>query len=155
MLSISPPCQRILGSCTFAIVPEPTPRSNDPREWAFDTPSATCYDLHASCPENAQLEASEVEDMLKIAVGFVVPLVEACGALVIIIEVIRTAGMYLLGLFRHTDAYNIETFRIRLGKSMVMGLEFQMAADISGQSSLIKAPQARSKPFQSIDSVPS
>jgi uncharacterized membrane protein len=71
-----------------------------------------------------------VEDTLKTAIGFVVPIVEACGAFVIVIEVLRTAGTYLIGLFRRTDAHSIETFRIRLGKSMVMGLEFQVAADI-------------------------
>ena len=71
-----------------------------------------------------------MEDTLKTAIGFIVPIVEACGAFVIVIEVIRTAGKYLISLFRRTDAHSIETFRIRLGKSMVMGLEFQVAADI-------------------------
>jgi uncharacterized membrane protein len=71
-----------------------------------------------------------MENVLKISIGFIVPIVEACGALVIVIEVLRTIGAYLISLLRQSDSRNMETFRTRLGKSMVMGLEFQVAADI-------------------------
>lgn len=70
-----------------------------------------------------------MEEILDIAVSYIVPVVEACGAIVIVLEVARTFVQYLLGLFRHTRLH-IAALRIRLGKAMVMGLEFQVAADI-------------------------
>jgi uncharacterized membrane protein len=70
-----------------------------------------------------------VEETLKQALGFVVPLVEACGALIIVLEVLRTIVRYLLTFFRR-DPVPMRGLRVRLGRSMVMGLEFQVAADI-------------------------
>jgi len=70
-----------------------------------------------------------MEDYLTIAVGFAVPVVEACGALIIVIEVIRTAVMYLISYLRR-GPLEMTLLRCRLGQSMVMGLEFQVAADI-------------------------
>ena len=58
-----------------------------------------------------------------------VPVIELCGALVIILEVIRTAVQYIGGFFRHSPLHRT-ALRMRLGQSMVMGLEFQVAADI-------------------------
>ena len=70
-----------------------------------------------------------MEHFLTVAVGFVVPVVEACGALVIVIEVVRTMVLYLVGFFKR-DPLETTVLRCRLGQSMVMGLEFQVAADI-------------------------
>jgi uncharacterized membrane protein len=70
-----------------------------------------------------------VEELFTSAIGFTVPIVEACGALVIVLEVIRTALLYLLSFFGRKPRY-VPALRIRLGQSMVMGLEFQVAADI-------------------------
>ena len=50
-------------------------------------------------------------------------------ALVIVIEVIRTIVMYLVG-FLTRGPRETTVLRFRLGQSMVMGLEFQVAADI-------------------------
>jgi uncharacterized membrane protein len=70
-----------------------------------------------------------MEDALRTAIGYVVPLVEACGALVIVIEVVRTIIQYLLLCVRRECA-EVRLLRIRLGQAMVMGIEFQVAADV-------------------------
>ena len=70
-----------------------------------------------------------MEDVLRTAIGYLVPVVEACGALVIVIEVIRTIGQYLLVCVRR-ECIEMRPMRVRLGQAMVMGLEFQVAADI-------------------------
>ena len=70
-----------------------------------------------------------MENMLTTAIAFLVPLVEACGALVIVIEVLRTIVLYLISVLKNSPRQPI-ALRIRLGQSMVMGLEFQVAADI-------------------------
>jgi len=70
-----------------------------------------------------------MEIWLDSALSFLVPVVEACGALVIVIEVARTIIVYVSGYVRHAGPQTA-ALRIRLGQSMVMGLEFQVAADI-------------------------
>lgn len=70
-----------------------------------------------------------METVLRTAVGYLVPAVEACGALVIAIEVVRTIVQYLLTCVRR-DCAVMRPLRLRLGQAMVMGLEFQVAADI-------------------------
>ena len=66
---------------------------------------------------------------LTIIINFIVPLVEACGALVITLEVLRTAAQYVIA-FLGLRPVQLMTLRMRLGQSMVMGLEFLVAADI-------------------------
>jgi uncharacterized membrane protein len=70
-----------------------------------------------------------VNEILTAAIGYAVPVIEACGALIIALEVVRTMIGYVANLFRH-DSGHVSTLRHRLGQSMVMGLEFQVAADI-------------------------
>ena len=70
-----------------------------------------------------------MNEILTAAIGYVVPVIEACGALIIALEVVRTMIGYVANLFRH-DSGHVSTLRHRLGQSMVMGLEFQVAADI-------------------------
>ena len=70
-----------------------------------------------------------MEELIKEAVEFVVPLVEACGALIIVLEVFRTAVRSVIDFFKPVPGRR-RALRIRLGQSMVMGLEFQVAADI-------------------------
>ncbi|HDQ73505.1 MAG TPA: DUF1622 domain-containing protein [Chloroflexi bacterium] len=62
-------------------------------------------------------------------IRYIIPLVEACGALVIILEVARTIIRYLYQFFKPGEA-QIARLRLHLGQSMVVGLEFQVAADI-------------------------
>jgi uncharacterized membrane protein len=70
-----------------------------------------------------------IEESLDSALSYVVPIVEVCGALVIVIEVARTIFVYMIRYLRRTQRQT-EALRLRLGRSMVMGLEFQVAADI-------------------------
>ena len=70
-----------------------------------------------------------MNEILTAAIGYAVPVIEACGALIIALEVVRTMIGYVANLFRHDSGY-VSTLRHRLGQSMVMGLEFQVAADI-------------------------
>lgn len=68
-------------------------------------------------------------EILTQCIGAVVPFVEACGGLVILLEVVRTVIHYVAAFVRRERA-NMPALRMRLGQSMVMGLEFQVAADI-------------------------
>jgi uncharacterized membrane protein len=70
-----------------------------------------------------------MEKLMIEVIGYVVPAVEACGALVIVIEVIRTLIRYLVACFK-PECLILSTLRIQLGQAMVMGIEFQVAADI-------------------------
>jgi uncharacterized membrane protein len=70
-----------------------------------------------------------MENLLVKVIGYVVIGIEACGALVIVIEVIRTIIRYLIACLR-PECLILSTLRIRLGQAMVMGIEFQVAADI-------------------------
>ena len=70
-----------------------------------------------------------MEPVLTQVLGFLVPVVEACGALVVVMGAARTIVRYVLNYFRR-DSVDMRTLRICLGQSMVMGLEFQVAADI-------------------------
>ena len=66
---------------------------------------------------------------LTVAIGYAIPLVEACGIIVIFLEVIRTAIGYVRMFFKNCPSARTH-LRIRLGQSMVLGLEFLVAADI-------------------------
>jgi len=66
---------------------------------------------------------------MRTVIGYLVPLVEAFGALVIMLGAIRTVVQYLRVFFGHGPAH-APSLRIQLGQSMVMGLEFFVAADI-------------------------
>ena len=70
-----------------------------------------------------------LEERVFTVIGFVVPLVEACGALVIIEGVFRAFLQYLRGLFS-SDRTFVANVRLRLVESLVLGLEFQVAADV-------------------------
>jgi uncharacterized membrane protein len=70
-----------------------------------------------------------MEHGLRIAIGYIIPVVEGCGALVIVLEVLRTVARYLMHFARRQEI-PMRSLRARLGRAMVMGLEFQVAADI-------------------------
>lgn len=73
-----------------------------------------------------------MEDILKPVMpylGYVVLGVEACGALIVVLGAIRTMIGYLRVFFGRSPVH-VSALRFRLGQSMVMGLEFQVAADI-------------------------
>jgi uncharacterized membrane protein len=70
-----------------------------------------------------------MEHALTTVLSYLVPLVEACGTVVIVLEVLRAIISYLIAFLKR-DPLNATTLRLRLGQGMVMGLEFQVAADI-------------------------
>ena len=70
-----------------------------------------------------------MENALRTAISYIIPVIEACGTLVIVLEVLRTIVKYLVSFFGRESA-RMAPLRIRLGQAMVMGLEFQVAADI-------------------------
>jgi uncharacterized membrane protein len=62
-------------------------------------------------------------------VEYLVIIVEACGAIVIMMGVARSIIQYIRSFFGHITL-TIRKVRFKLGQSMVMALEFQVAADI-------------------------
>jgi uncharacterized membrane protein len=91
---------------------------------------------YATCPAGRgtwltgfALQEEPVNDILTSFVSFAVPIIEACGAVIISLEVLRTLARYLIAFFGRRPIHMPE-LRTRLGQSMVMGLEFQVAADI-------------------------
>ena len=68
---------------------------------------------------------------LRIIVLEIIVLVEACGAIVVFLGVGKTIVKYLRDFFgRKLPTRQVALLRLQLGQSMVMGLEFQVAADI-------------------------
>ena len=71
-----------------------------------------------------------MEGVLQTIVGNLIIVVEACGALVLIIGVVRSLVGYVRQcIFMHNTRI-IQNLRLSLGQSMVLALEFQVAADI-------------------------
>jgi uncharacterized membrane protein len=70
-----------------------------------------------------------MQEGLMTVVAYLVPLVEAFGILVIVLEVIRTVVRHFYSLLGHRPIYEASS-RIKLAQGMVMGLEFLVAADI-------------------------
>ena len=71
-----------------------------------------------------------LDELLTKSIGIVVPIVEACGGLVIALGVGRALVVYVLNFLKRDCDEKMRTLRIQLGQSMVMGLEFLVAADI-------------------------
>lgn len=69
------------------------------------------------------------EEAIRLLIGYAVPVVEACGALVVMMGVGRAIIRYVRS-FAEQDPLHIASLRLQLGQSMVLGLEFQVAADI-------------------------
>jgi uncharacterized membrane protein len=73
--------------------------------------------------------ANLLDEGMRALISYLVPLVEAFGALVIMVGAIRTIVRYLRACIGGGPD-NMTSLRIQLGQSMVMGLEFFVAADI-------------------------
>lgn len=71
----------------------------------------------------------QVESVLARIMAYIIPVVEACGALVVILGVARAIVAYVRSYFSH-GRVAVAPLRIQLGQSMVVGLEFQVAADV-------------------------
>jgi uncharacterized membrane protein len=70
-----------------------------------------------------------VRDILTSVMNYLIPAVEACGAAVIVLQVARSIVEYVRW-FVNRRSIRLSDIRLRLGQSLVMGLEFQVAADI-------------------------
>ena len=72
-----------------------------------------------------------MEEAVRNAVHQVIPLVEAIGALVIVVGVVVAFGRYVLSELR-IRPLPYEDVRLLLGRFLALGLEFQLASDILG-----------------------
>lgn len=72
-----------------------------------------------------------MEDAVRDAVHHVVPVVEAIGALIIVVGVAVSFVAYVAGELR-LRATGYEDVRLLLGRFLALGLEFQLASDILG-----------------------
>ena len=70
-----------------------------------------------------------LEEAMRLVIGYAVPVVEACGAVVVMMGVGRAILRYVRS-FAAQGPLHTASLRLQLGQSMVMGLEFQVAADI-------------------------
>jgi len=75
------------------------------------------------------MHLNALEEIVLTVIHYLVPVVEACGALVIVLGVVRTMAYQLRRLFSF-DPECVATARLQLVESLVMGLEFQVAADV-------------------------
>jgi len=69
------------------------------------------------------------EEGVRLVVGYLAPLIEACGALVVVLGAIRTITQHVRRRFS-LELDSVTGLRVQLAGSMVLGLEFQVAADI-------------------------
>ncbi len=70
-----------------------------------------------------------IEEIVSHFIGYVVPFVELAGAVVVTVGAIRLLWSYARAGFPQVPA-RVARLRMQLGQSLVMGLEFQVAADI-------------------------
>ncbi|CAN5568337.1 hypothetical protein BH20ACT19_BH20ACT19_11710 [soil metagenome] len=70
------------------------------------------------------------EELLVDVVDVVVPIVEACGVTVISYGALTAFARLVTGLLRRDGERSLSRARLRLGRLLVVGLEFQLAADI-------------------------
>ncbi|MBN1486844.1 MAG: DUF1622 domain-containing protein [Anaerolineae bacterium] len=75
------------------------------------------------------MDCATIEECLRLIVSYFVIIVETFGALIIMFEVIKSFVLYMARFFGNKH-WSIQDIRFQLGEGMVMGLEFQVAADI-------------------------
>jgi uncharacterized membrane protein len=71
-----------------------------------------------------------VEELLAEVVGVLVTIVEACGAVVIIIGAVWAFARFVWVGLRHRDTGAFVPVRLTLGRFLALGLEFQLASDV-------------------------
>ncbi len=71
-----------------------------------------------------------MEEVLANAVNVLVTIVEASGAVVIIIGALWAFGRFLWVGLRRSDAGAFVPVRLTLGRFLALGLEFQLASDV-------------------------
>lgn len=80
---------------------------------------------------STSLNAFEIlpESVLRDAVDLMVRLIEACGAVVIMIGAVVAIVKFAVALFRR-DINEFSAVRLSMARFLVLGLEFQLAADV-------------------------
>jgi uncharacterized membrane protein len=71
-----------------------------------------------------------VEELLVGVVGVLVPIVEACGAVVIVVGALWAFVRFVVVGLRERDAGAFVPVRLTLGRFLALGLEFQLASDV-------------------------
>jgi uncharacterized membrane protein len=71
-----------------------------------------------------------VEELLIEALGVLVPVVEACGAAVIVVGALWAFVRFVVVGLRERDAAAFVPVRLTLGRFLALGLEFQLASDV-------------------------
>jgi uncharacterized membrane protein len=71
-----------------------------------------------------------VEELLRDALGVLVPVVEACGAAVIVVGALWAFVRFVAVGLRDRDARAFVPVRLTLGRFLALGLEFQLASDV-------------------------
>jgi uncharacterized membrane protein len=71
-----------------------------------------------------------VEELLVEAVGVLVPVVEACGAAVIVTGALWAFVRFVVVGLRDREAGAFVPVRLTLGRFLALGLEFQLASDV-------------------------
>ncbi len=71
-----------------------------------------------------------MEELLVDALGVLVPVVEACGAAVIVVGARWAFGRFVVVGLRDRDAGAFVPVRLTLGRFLALGLEFQLASDV-------------------------
>jgi len=70
-----------------------------------------------------------MDEIVKSIVSFIVPITEACGMVVVTLGVVQAFIQFIVAFVRRSNGKGA-VMRLRLGQSMVFGLEFMVAADI-------------------------
>ena len=70
------------------------------------------------------------QDTVREAVDWIVLVIESLGALIIAIGVLIALALLVRALARPTDPGSFTRVRLVLGSYLVLGLEFQLAADV-------------------------
>ncbi len=71
-----------------------------------------------------------MEELLVDALGVLVPVVEACGAAVIVVGALWAFVRFVVVGLRDRDAGAFVPVRLTLGRFLALGLEFQLASDV-------------------------
>lgn len=71
-----------------------------------------------------------MEELLVDAVNLLVPIVEACGAVVIVIGALWAFALFIRAGIRRGGAHSFVAVRLTLGRFLALGLEFQLASDV-------------------------
>jgi len=75
------------------------------------------------------MPGNQLEELVHLIIGYAVPLVEICGAVVVVAGVVRSALIWIRAHFR-LDNRCMSNMRTGLVQSLVTGLEFQLASDV-------------------------